>query len=152
MNIFLSRSSFTKKNLQLCYRHTTTRIVHELQANGLPTENKKKKSNSDKSHLSLRPHRKPFHLSALIHYSPWGTLWSRAAAFQPKLADNMLLETQCYVVWAEVSKEKPTSTISLTKPRKNAKAVFKTTGLFVYGYIYYITHTLCENVLKIAKP
>jgi len=49
-------------------------------------------------------------------------------------------------------KEKPTLTISLAKPRQNAKAVFKPYELFVYGDIHYITHTFCENVLKIAKP
>jgi hypothetical protein len=58
-----------------------------------------------------------------------------------KLADNMLPETQRYVARADISKEKPTLTISLAKPRQNAKAIFKTYELFVYGYIYYITHT-----------
>jgi lysyl-tRNA synthetase class II len=64
----------------------------------------------------------------------------------------MLPETQLYVARADISKEKPTLTSPLAKPRQNAKAVFKIYELFVYGYTYYITHTFCENVLKIAKP
>ena len=58
----------------------------------------------------------------------------------------MLPETQCYVARADISNEKPNLTIPLAKPRQNAKAVFKTYELFIYGDIYYIQTYFVKNV------
>jgi hypothetical protein len=55
-----------------------------------------------------------------------------------------------HVTCRDISNEKKSLTLSMAKPRYNAKAILKTYEMVIYGVIHYLTNSLCKNVLKIV--
>jgi hypothetical protein len=53
---------------------------------------------------------------------------------------------------APVDVRKHLLTLFLSRPKKDAEAILKTRGLFIYGDVHYTTKSFCENTPKPAIP
>jgi hypothetical protein len=72
-----------------------------------------------------------------------------AMPLNPKFAGNMLLATQCNITPVETFKMKERLlTLSLEKPRNNAKTILENYELSIYGDIHYTNNSFCTYGLK----